>query len=85
MVVEVTVLVSPATKTVSEIVEVVLKLSVVDTSDGTTTVSLVMVLVSVTVVEGVAAVVVMGDIVIVEVVVVLMTIFSWHSTFWGYL
>jgi hypothetical protein len=57
---------------------------VVETSDGRTTELLVMVLVTVTVVEGVAAMTVEGAAVIVETVVVLMTLFSWQTTFWGY-
>lgn len=83
--VEVTVLVSPAATVVSVVVEVVLKLSVVETSEGRTTELLVMVLVIVTVVVGIATVTVMGDPVTVETVVVLIMFFSWHTTAWGYL
>lgn len=76
MLVEVTVLVSPGATVVSVTVEVVLKLSVVETSEGRTTELLVIVAVTVTVVIGVATMTVMGNPVTVETVVVLMTFFS---------
>lgn len=76
MLVEVTVLVSPGATVVSVMVEVALKLSVVETSEGRTTELLVMVAVTVTVVVGVATMTVMGDPVTVETVVVLMMFFS---------
>lgn len=85
MLVEVTVLVSPGATVVSVTVEVVLKLSVVETSEGRTTELLVIVAVTVTVVVGVATMTVMGNPVTVEIVVVLMMFFSWQTTAWGYL
>ena len=85
MLVEVTVLVSPGATVVSVTVEVVLKLSVVETSEGRTTELLVMVAVTVTVVVGAATMTVVGSPVTVETIVVLMMFFSWQTTAWGYL